>query len=307
MKDILVIGFHTHEYFIANKRVRKHINKNLKRNSMINFYHIAICYNDHHYLYYNNSMIKHIKSDDYNKSYIQLVKLLSEKQTEFKLITFWGHGWGPLFGTPKFPKQLLLSAYDFAFPLLDNKINSHILWLEGCNLGNVITIFDCYKISKYIIGPSNAYGGSTVLSYIQYANFDTDRDMIKSFKTIYNKLDPKHEYCSVIYKTKHIPKLISYFSKVDLASLKWEDRYNKKNISKEDYNVYNVYRLSDDPKFHKILDRIVAYNENKCFLNIDKFIYAKIYNESLRNTYYKILNKASKEFYTSQPQLVDEC
>ena len=307
MKDILVIGFHTHEKFMANKRVRKHINRNLKRNSMINFYHIAICYNDHHYLYYNNSLIKHIKSDDIGKSYIQLVKLLSTIKTEFNMITFWGHGWGPLFGTPKFPKQLILSGYDFAVPLLENKISSHILWLEGCNLGNIITIFDCYKISKYIIGPSNGYGGDTLLSYIQYANFDTDKDMIKSFKVIYKKLDPKDEYCSVIYKTKHIPKLISYFSKVDLASLKWEDRYNKKNISKEDYNVYNVYRLSDDPKFHKILDRIVAYNENKCFLNIDKFIYAKIYNESLRNTYYKILNKASKEFYTSQPQLVDEC
>ena len=307
MKDILVIGFHTHEYFIANKRVRKHINKNLKRDNTINFYHIAICYNDHHYLYYNNTIIKHIKSDDINKAYNQLVKLLSERQTYFRLITYWGHGWGPLFGTPKFPKQLLLSAYDFATPLIETKINSHILWLEGCNLGNIITIFDCYKISKYIIGPSNAYGGGSLLSYIHYANFDTDKELIRSFKKIYKKLDPKHNYCSVIYKTKHIPQLIRYFSTIDLASLKWEDRYNKKNIMKEDYNVYNVYRLSDDPKFHKILDKIVAYNENVCSLNIDKFIYAKIYNESLRNTYYKTLNKASKEFYISEPQLVDEC
>jgi hypothetical protein len=307
MKDILVIGFHTHEYFISNKRVRKHINKNIKRDNTINFYHIAICYNDHHYLYYNNTIIKHIKSDDINKAYNQLVKLLSERQTYFRLITYWGHGWGPLFGTPKFPKQLLLSAYDFATPLIETKINSHILWLEGCNLGNIITIFDCYKISKYIIGPSNAYGGGSLLSYIHYANFDTDKELIRSFKKIYKKLDPKHNYCSVIYKTKHIPQLIRYFSTIDLASLKWEDRYNKKNIMKEDYNVYNVYRLSDDPKFHKILDKIVAYNENVCSLNIDKFIYAKIYNESLRNTYYKTLNKASKEFYISDPQIVDEC
>ena len=96
-------------------------------------------------------------------------------------------------------------------------------------------------------------------------------------------------------------QLIDYLSYIDLSTLNWDDKYNKENIKNEDYNVYNLFNISSDPVLYKILKKIVVFYDNKCYVNIDKFIYANIYNESLRNTYYKILNKKSKKFYLSCP------
>jgi hypothetical protein len=294
--EILIIGLHTNEKFIAKERVQKLI-KNHK-----NIYHIAICYNKHHYLYKNNILIKHIKTKDIIKAYFHIVKLLSKIQTKFNLITFWGHGWGCVFGTISV-KSPILSAYDFAKPLIRNKISSIFLWLEGCSLGNIITLLDCYQISKYIVGVPNRHGANTILSHLDFfINYNKKYDMI-FFKKIYKLINPGD--CYVIYKTKYTTQLIEYLSCVDLSSLNWDDKYNKENIKKEDHNVYNLFNISSDPVLYKILKKIVVFYDNKCYVNIDKFIYANIYNESLRNTYYKILNKKSKKFYLSCPIYVN--
>jgi len=288
--NILVIGFHTNEKFMAKKRARKLIEK--YKNVII--FHVALCYNHHHYLFWNNIQIEHLQMSDHKQAYYLLIHLVSTLQKTFRLITFWGHGGGPVFGS----KSLILSAYDFAKPLLNHKISSFLLWLEGCNLGNIITLLDCYKISQYMVGVSNSYGGNTVISHLSHLELDTKKQMIGSFKKICKIMDPLHTYCYFIYKTKHTPLLIDYLSSVELSSLSWEE----KNIKKKELNVYNLSHISPDPKLHLILDKLIAFNGKKCFLNIDKFIYSKIYAESLRNTYYKILNKNSKKFYISQPQ-----
>ena len=191
-KEILIIGLHTNEKFIAKERVQKLI-KNHK-----NIYHIAICFNKHHYLYKNNILIKHIKTKNIIKAYAHIVKLLAKMQTNFSLITFWGHGWGAIFGTIR-EKSPILSAYDFAKPLIHNKISSLFLWLEGCNLGNIITLLDCYQISKYIVGVPNRHGGNTLLSHLDFfINYTKKYDMI-FFKKIHKLINPSD--CYVIYKT----------------------------------------------------------------------------------------------------------
>jgi hypothetical protein len=240
---------------------------------------------------------------DKKKSYEHLIYLLSTIQTKFSLITFWGHGGGPIFGS--IFNSFLLSAYDFAKPLLRYKISSFLLWLEGCNLGNIITLLDCYPIAQYMIGTSNSYGSNTVLSHLSLLNLDTKKDLIKSFKKISKLIDPNHHYCLLIYQTKYTPLLIDYLSSIDLSSFVWGEDANQKNIKNQNPNVYNLPYLSPDRELHRILKKLVVKNDKKCFLNIDKFIYLNIYKESLKNTYYKILNKDSKKFYISEPQMFD--
>lgn len=304
MKDILVIGFHTYEKFIARKRVRKIIEKALRNRELqdINIYHVAIGYNNHHYLYKNDTMIKKIKTDDFNSAYIILMNLLAKIQTEFRLITFWGHAWGASVGSPNNSK-LVMSVYDFAKPILDNNINSFLLLLEGCDLGNIITLIDCYKFCRYMIGPSNGYGWNTFLNFLHIANFETEKEIVKSMKKVNKQIDPKDLYCLVIYKTKFVDRLIKFLSKVDLSKLDWNDMNNIINIKQENPNSHDFYNIVKNypkaKKITKILDNIVVFC--KCNINIDKFIYTNIYEESIRNTYYKILNKESKEFYISNP------
>jgi hypothetical protein len=289
MNSILIIGLHTAQKYVSKEKVQKLI-QNYK-----NIYHIAICYDNNHYLYKNNMLIKHIKTKDNIKAYAYLVKLLSKIRTTFRLITFWGHGWGPIFGSTGYNSPIL-SAYDFAKPLLRNNVSSTLLWLEGCNLGNIITLLDCYRISKYMIGVPNSYGYNTLLYHLTYFKYNNITFLKKAWKLI----DPKATTCYVIYKTKYTYQLIQYLSSIDISTLNWDDKRNKKNIKKGNPNVYNLEFISSAPILKKILNKIVP-NDNKCYINIDKYIYSNIYNESLRNTYYKILNKKSKKFYISNP------
>jgi 3-dehydroquinate dehydratase len=88
MNDILIIGFHTYEKFNSKNTLRKLLDNYDYKN--VNIYHIAISYNNYHYLFRNNSMITKLKTKDFNIAYITLVDLLAKYQTQFRFIEYWG-------------------------------------------------------------------------------------------------------------------------------------------------------------------------------------------------------------------------
>ena len=298
MNDILIIGFHTNEKFNSKNTLRKLIDKHDYLN--YNIYHIAITYNNYHYLFKNNVMITKIKTKDYNSAYANLVNLLAKSQTCFRFIEYWGHGWGPIFGTP-IKSSITMSCYNFAEPLCKHNIRAYLLLLEGCNLGNIITLLDCYKIASYIVGASNAYGGRTFLTHLAELNFSNEKQIIQTIKSIYKHIDPTNTYCIIIYKTKYVNKLIEYLAKINLANLNWSDKANTLNIKKDNANIYDIYKICSDTKLDKIMDKIVLLKYKNCNVNIDNHIYTNVYEQSKQNTYYKILSASSKEFYLSNP------
>jgi hypothetical protein len=255
MNDILIIGFHTNEKYNSKNALRKLIDKQDFTNTNYNIYHIAITYNNYHYLFRNKVMITKLKTKDFNFAYNNLVELLAKNQTIFRFIEYWGHGGGPIFGTP-ITSSIIMSCYHFAEPLIRNKIRAYLLLLEACNLGNIITLLDCYKIASYIIGASNAYGSRTLLTHLAELNFSNEKNIIQTIKNIYKHTDPTNSYCIVLYKTKYVNKLIEYLSKINLANLNWSNKSNTLNIKKDNANIYDIYKICPDSKLYKILDKI---------------------------------------------------
>jgi hypothetical protein len=300
MNDILIIGFHTYEKFNSKNTLRKQIDNYDYTNLNYNIYHIAISYNNYHYLFCNKIMITKIKTKDYNQAYANLVELLAGLQTIFRFIDYWGHAWGTIFGTPT-TSSITMSCYNFAEPLCKNNIRTYLLLLEGCNLGNIITLLDCYKLASYIIGASNSYGSRTFLKHLPELDFSNEKKIIQTIKTIYKYIDPTNTYSIILYKTQYVNKLIEYLKKINLTNLNWSDKANILNIKKDDANIYDIYKISKDLKLHKILDKIVVLKYKNCNVNIDKHIYTNVYEQSKQNTYYKILSPSSKKFYLSNP------
>ena len=299
---IFIIAFHTLENKSNMTYVRKLIDKVSKQNNHLDFYHIAINENYSHYLYINNIKILNLKSKNYIECYNILVDEVAKYETAFNIMFFWGHSWGTCLGhiskTNPLKNDIFMSCFQFMKPILKNKINTYLLWLESCYSGNIITVFDLYKCCKYLVSPSTYHDTLSIIGTFGTLNkvvkYEQIIDLIELY---YEKFKPAKYHKMMIFNCRYVPKLIEYFSKVDLET---DFNWSPECLTKGDLNTYDLFCISNNDKLYKMLKTLIIYGNENCFI-IDRKIFEHLQKEGKENTYYKILNKKSKKFYAEAP------
>lgn len=301
---IFIIAFHTLEYKSNMTYVRNLIDRVSNKNHELDFYHIALNENYSHYLFINNEKILHLKSKNYIECYSIFVDEVAKHEKNFNIILFWGHSWGSCLGhiskTNPLKNDIFMSCHQFMKPILKNKIQTYLMWLESCYSGNIITVFDLYKCCKYLVSPSTYHDTPSIIG--TFGTLDkivNNQQIIDLIELYYTKFKPAKYHKMMIFKSKNIPKLIDYFTEVDLET---DFNWGPTCLTKGDLNTYDLFCLSNDSKFHKILKTVIIYGHENSFI-IDKKIFDHLQKEGKENTYYKILNKKSKKFYAEIPYI----